>query len=458
MKVKFTHLWTSLLATYWFIPTLMVAVAVMVALALTAFEKRVDVEAYPLLGWTYSGGPEGSRQVLSTIASAVMNTAGVAFTVTIAALSLASGQFGPRLLDNFMRDRGNQVVLGTFVSTFLYCLLVLRTARGDDEVDRFVPQLATTVGVGLAGASIAAFIYFIHHVAISIQAPHVVALVAADLRRRIATRFPAELTAREHRQIAGAHVPPGLEEEGAEVPAMRDGYLQAIDEEGLVRTAAERDAVFSVERRAGHFLVRGQALVRVWPPDRLDDALADRLRGYFFAGERRTHEQDVEFAVNQLVELAVRALSPSVNDPFTANQCLDRLGAALCQIVRRQPPPRLLFDETDVLRVVFRRPLDFGGLVNAAFNPIRQNAAGAIGTQPAVVIRLMETIALVMRCTEDPEHRKILVHHAEMVYRSGMEHIYEEADRADLEARYRACMRAADARNSPMADAALERE
>jgi uncharacterized membrane protein len=448
MNVKIAHVWTSLLATYWFIPSLMAVAGAVLALVMTAIDKAVDIGDVPFLAWTFSGGPEGARSVLSVIATSIMNTAGVAFTVTIAALSLASGQFGPRLLDNFMRDRGNQLVLGTFLGTFLYCLLVLRTARGDDEVDRFVPQLSTTVGVLLAGASIAAFIFFIHHISMSIQAPHVVALVAGDLRQRIERIFPETRDPEEVLRLIRAAKPPGFDEDAAVIPAERDGYLQALDEEGLLRAATEAGAVVAVTRRPGHFIVRGQPIARVWPPDRLEDGFADRIRGLYFLGERRTHEQDVEFALNQLVELAVRALSPSTNDPFTAISCLDRLGAALCHVARVKDPAQYRFDEDGQLRLVLEAQLRFPALVDAAFNQIRQNAAG----QPSVMIRMLETLGTVVRCTGgDGEQVGVLRRHAEMVYRAAMENTPEAYDRETVEGRYREVLALAKERDESMA-------
>jgi uncharacterized membrane protein len=441
MNVKLAHVWTSLLSTYWFIPSLLAVGGVVLAFAVLAIDKGADPETVNALRFVYSGGPEGSRTVLNAIATTTMNTAGVAFTVTIAALSLASGQFGPRLLDNFMRDRGNQVVLGTFLGTYLYCLLVLRTARGDDEVDRFVPQIGTTVGVLLAGASIAAFIFFIHHIAMSIQAPHVVALVAGDLRGRISRAFPADRTPSEIRRLASASVPEGFDEDSALVAADQDGYLQALDEQGLIAEAVRCDAVIGVERRAGHFVVRGQTLARVWPADRLSEEVRERLRNRFILGERRTHEQDVEFAMNQLVELAVRALSPSTNDPFTAISCVERLGAALCEVVRRESPARYLFDERGALRLVLCAQLHFPGLVDAAFNQIRQNAPG----QPSVMIAMLETLRSVTECTDgDVEQVRVLRQHAELVYRAAMDNTPQAYDRETVEQRYRAVLAAAD--------------
>jgi uncharacterized membrane protein len=446
MNVRLAHVWTSLLSTYWFVPSLMAVGGVVLALSILAVDKRLESETVQGLRFVYSGGPEGSRTVLNAIATTTMNTAGVAFTVTIAALSLASGQFGPRLLDNFMRDRGNQVVLGTFLGTFLYCLLVLRTARGDDEVDRFVPQIGTTVGVLLAGASIAAFIFFIHHIAMSIQAPHVVALVAADLRGRIARAFPQTRSAPEIRRLADAGLPPGFAEDAAVLAADRDGYLQAMDEEGLIADAVRCDGIVAVERRAGHFVVRGQPLARVWPPDRLTEALRGELRKRFFVGERRTHEQDVEFAMNQLVELAVRALSPSTNDPFTAISCLDRLGAALCDVIRREAPARYRFGEGGSLRLVLCAQLHFPGLVDAAFNQIRQNAAG----QPSVMISMLETLRTVAECTAgEAEAVAVLRQHAELVYRAAMDNTPQPYDRDAVETRYRAVLAAAESAGAP---------
>jgi uncharacterized membrane protein len=172
-KTKLSKLWEALHSSYWFVPTLMVVIAIALAFAMLSLDRAGKSGPIESLGWIYTGGPDGARTMLSAIASSMITVAGTAFSITLVALTLASSQFGPRLLRNFMQDTGNQIVLGTFIATFIYCLLVLRTVRGDDY-NVFVPQLSVTVGIVLAIASIGVLIYFIHHASTTIQASHVI--------------------------------------------------------------------------------------------------------------------------------------------------------------------------------------------------------------------------------------------------------------------------------------------
>ena len=441
MRLRLLKFWQTVRASYWFIPTLMTVGAVALAYALIQVDSRTE-GITETLGWVYSGGPEGARAVLSTVAGSVMSTAGVTFSITIAALSLASGQFGPRILHNFMRDTGNQVVLGTFIATFIYCLLVLRTVRGGEEVGRYVPHLSVTVGVALGLASLGVLIYFIHHVAVSIQAPNVVAAVAHDLHSHIERVFPEQVgdepAAGREREAA---LPAGFEERAAVVDSGHDAYLQAIDQERLLELAVEHDLLLRVEARPGAFLLRGGRLLSAWPPERCGGEVCRELRRAFVFGAQRTHTQDVEFAVDQLVEIAVRALSPGINDPFTAMNCLDRLGAALCHFARRDLPSPVRVDDAGTPRIVVESRVTFAGMVDAAFNQIRQYGRSSV----SVTVRILETIARVMPCAPGEEERAALLRQAEMTVRGAREAVAEPQDREDVEQRWRSVLREAGA-------------
>jgi uncharacterized membrane protein len=437
VTVRLRHAWETLRSTYWFVPSLMTAAAAALAVASVMLDRRVGGDVVDELGWVFSGGSEGARAVLQVIAGSVMSTAGIVFSVTIAALSLASSQLGPRLLQNFMRDLGNQVVLGTFIATYIFCLLVLRTIRGEDTGD-FIPAISVTVAVLLALASVGVLIYFIHHVSVSIQAPNVVAEVGAELARHAEAAFRAGERMDEHPE------PPPLPDDyllsAVPVAAARDGYVQALDEEALVELAREHDLVVAVEHRPGRFVVEGGALAYLWPPERCVDGLPKKARSLFVLGEKRTPEQDVEFAAGQLVEVAVRALSPSVNDPFTAVACLDWLGAGLCRAARGRAPGPVRADREGRPRLLFRAPITFGGLADRAFDQIRQYGAAT----PAVAIRMLETIETVARCTGGRrDELRVLLEHGEQVHRAAAAAIDDPRDLRDLEERW-ARLRALD--------------
>ena len=422
----------------------MMAAAAAMAFLLLYVDRRV-VGARAGAGWLYAGGADGAKTLLSAVAGSVITVAGVVFSITIAALTQASSQFGPRLLRNFMRDTGNQAVLGTFVATFMYSLLVLRTIRaaGEDGGHAFVPHVSVTAAVLLAAASLCVLVYFIHHVSAGLQAPHVVAAVGRDLEQAIARMFPEDLG---HAPPPGCDperdVPPELRTEAAlPVPSFDDGYLQAIDQEGLMDLARERDLVLRLIARPGEFVIAGSPLLTAWPAQRADGAFAHAVNEAFIFGTQRTAEQDVEYAIDQIVEIGVRALSPAVNDPFTAMTCVDWLGAGLCRIVRAggtHSPYR--YDAAGRLRVV-ADVTDFDGLVDAAFNPMRQYGC----TSVMVTLRMLEVIAAVAGHTRDASQRAVLRHHVEMIRRAGSaDAAREPRDVHDIEQRYRAALRATE--------------
>lgn len=391
-------------------------------------DETVSDELIGSLWWVYTGSPEGARAVLSTIASSMITVAGVTFSITTVALTLASQQFGPRLLRNFMRDLGNQITLGTFVSTFVYCLLVLRTVRGSDE-SQFVPNIAVSAGVLLALASLGILIYFIHHVSTSIQAAHIIAAVAQDLHHAIERLFPARLGEGHEPEGDGSREPPPDGDSDVAV-ADYDGYIQALDSDRIVAAACEHDVLVRVEKAPGRFVRAGTVLARYWPP-RPDAAVAGALTPAFLVGAERTATQDVEFFVDQLVDVALRALSPGINDPSTAQVAIERLGAALCQLASRDIPSAYRYDAEGRLRVI-ARPLQFADLADAAFNPIRQYGR----TSVPVSIRLLEVMGDIAQCIDREDDRLVLMRHVTMVYRGAAAATSEELDRRDLDERY----------------------
>ena len=436
MRIKLRHAWASLRATYWFIPAVMAAAAGVLGLASVQVDRWLASRYVAELAWIYSGGPEGARAVLGVVAGSVMSTAGVTFSITIAALSLASTQLGPRLLHTFMRDTANQVVLGTFIATFVFCLLVLRTIQGDEEGGRFVPALSVTAGVGLGLASLGVLIFFIHHVAVSIQAPNVVAGVGRELAKHVERAFPTPERVEAARPAAT--LPADFDALAAAVDSTEDGYVQVLDEDALVAIAARAGVLLMVELRPGQFVAQGAALVRAWPPEAMNPRLARDIRRRFVVGTQRTAEQDVEFAVDQLAEVAVRALSPAINDPFTAIACLDWLGAGLCRAARGRTARTQRADARGTVRVVYRNGYTFTGLIDAAFNQIRQFGARS----PAVMLRMLETIEAVVRCTGgDRDEMQTLLHHAQMVHRAALQATAEPRDREDLQRRYAEVLR-----------------
>lgn len=432
MKTRIINFWEILQSSYWFLPILMLISAIGLSFVTLEIDGTVDGNIVRELGWIYTGGPDGARTLLSVIASSMITVAGVVFSITIVALTLASSQFGPRLLNNFMRDTGNQIVLGTFIATFMYCLLVMGTIRGVEE-NGIVPHLSITFGIILAIASLVVLIYFIHHVSISIQAENVIAAVGDDLDQAIERQFPEEKTyypfEQELRQEGD--LPKDFEQKSKAIDATGSGYLQTIDYNGLMELATEYNLLLKIEYRPGDFVTQGSAVVKAGSPEQLNQKITEEITNAFIFGTQRLRLQDIEFAINQLVEIAVRALSPGINDPFTAMTCVDRLGVALTLLVQKIIPSAYRYDEGDNLRLIMDA-VTFESLADSAFNQIRQYGRSSV----AVTIRLLETIAVIGAQTTTNGEREVLLHHAEMIKRSSEEILPERCDRKDVEKRF----------------------
>ncbi len=424
MRVRLLQYWDLVSTSFWFVPTLLSITAIALALGTVSLDAAVEKEMIQKLGWVYRGGPEGAAGVLSAIAGSMATLAGLVFSLTLVALTLASSQFGPRLLRNFMRDRFTQFVLGTFLGAFLYCLFVLRTVRREDGSE-FVPHISVTIGVVLAVVSLVMLIGFIHRLATSIQADTLVTRVFDDLRHTIDRLYPEELG--EDAAVAEPALP---DAPAATLTAQATGYLQAVDGDTLMQTTVEHNIVVEVLRRPGHYLLAGSPLARIWPQDRASEEIRKEILGTFSIGSNRTPTQDVEFVVNQLVEVAVRALSPGINDPFTAITCIDRLASGLVHLAHRKIPSAARLDDAGTLRVV-ARPVAFPEVLDTAYNQIRQYGR----TSTAVLTRLLEVLAELALCVRGGDDRAAILRHAEMIERAAR-NLPEESDRRDVAERF----------------------
>lgn len=424
MKTFLSTWWERISSSYWFFPSLLALGAIF----LSALTLHIDTEINPKwtrdTAWIWAGGAQGARNVLATIASSTITVAGVVFSITIVTLTLASSQFGPRLLRNFMSDRGTQLVLGVFVATFLYCLLVLRAIRGLDEVT-VVPFLSVTCGVGFAVASVGFLIFFIHHIATSIIAENVIARVANDLHRAIDRLYPEK----------AGHGAPANEANAAvelknpkRVLADQSGFIQAIGVDELLELAREKDLVLRLRRRPGEFVAESSVLAEIFPGAKGDAGMPEAVLSNVYFGRHRTPVQDIEYSIDQLVEVAVRALSPGINDPFTAISCVEWLGAGLIRVVGRKLPSRNRCDEDGRLRII-TDATDFDGIANAAFNQLRQYGSKSV----AVTIRILEVIGRIASHVVRQNDREILLGHAEKMREDGVREAANENDRERIE-------------------------
>jgi uncharacterized membrane protein len=407
MKSRLITLWDTLSTSFWFVPACMALAAAALSVATVELDRvGFGRSVADSVGWVWSGGAEGARSLLSTVASSMITVAGTVFSITIAALTLASSQFGPRLLRNFTRDTGNQLVLGTFVATFLYCLLVLRTVRSQAE-GGFVPYLSITAGMVLAIASIGVLIYFIHHVAGSIQAEPLIAAVASELKRDIARLCPPAPPGPGDAVSATASVLPDAP--SCPLRSTSSGYLQAIDRDGLLKMADRSGWVIRVLVRPGDFVSRGDVLAQLWSErDEICENRVDQILDAFSFGVQRTPVQDVRYGVQQLVEIAGRALSPGINDPFTAIGCTDWLADALALVARSPAPSGIRCGASGTARLV-EDPIEFAELVRLSFEPVRTYGADSV----VVLTHLLQAIGRLSAAAGRAQHRALLLDEAE---------------------------------------------
>ncbi len=419
MTAQARKLLSDLGETFWLLPGLMVAGGILLGVALVDADRSGLVPRWLIDGpWLYNGGGTGARTLLGAVASSTIGVAGTVFSITIAALSLAAGQMGPRLLRNFVRDRGNQFTLGAFLGTFSYALMVLRSVRTQAEGE-FIPHLSMSVGILLAFVCVGTLVFFVGHMAGRINVDTVVELVSEDVHRAI-------------QRLTLAQAPAGGSTPAISAPVSaicdpRRGYLQQIDADRLADWAHAQGITIRLLARPGDYVFPGTAIAVASPTGQ---GVGEAIRRATALGAQRVSEADLEFAIRQLVEVAVRALSPGINDPHTAMSVLDRLGAALCDVAGRHLPDGLTWRGGTA--VLIMPVVNYDGLADTMLHMIRQNADGS----PAVLIRMLEVLITVIGRERDPARMAALQRHADLVLGDGERDMATPADFADLRVRH----------------------
>lgn len=311
-------------ASYWFLPFILVVAAALLAFATEFIDRRPDALFFTVPDWLISGQAQSARTLLSTIAGSIIGVTGVMFSMTIVAVSFATGNLGPRLIGNFMRDRGNQWSLGILISTFVYSLLILRSIHGPQEAGpgAFVPQLSIMIALLLTFLSIFTMIYFIHHIPETINVSRITADLGRRFAREIRHAIDAELAA-EHRD----DWPDGPPTDTIFIPAT--GYIQAVDDAELQSRAEDNGWFIQIVNGPGSFVTPGHEIMRIWANGKIDDESREAMQESFATGNSRTETQNIGFIAEQFVEMIGRALSPGINDPYTALNCYNWLFAGL---------------------------------------------------------------------------------------------------------------------------------
>lgn len=422
---KLTYLKYRTLNSFWFLPSLFWLGAFLLAGLTLFFDTQGSVQDWFAVSPLFDMGAEGARSLLSTLAGSLITVTSLVFSLTLVTLTLASSQLGPRLIEQFIADGLVQVTLGSYISTFTYALLVLRSVQGGEP--SFVPALSLHMAILGTLFCVGLLIAFIHHIATIIQADWVISSVANDLLEAIPRAFPEEEADAPRRDAPPLE--PLAELAAMPVPAHRSGYVQAVAAEDLVALAAKRSGFIRLVYRPGHYIVADAALAYAGPRLREEDHEA--IRNAFVTGPKRTATEDIEFAVSALVEIALRALSPGINDPRTAMACTDWLTSAVGCAMKGKPLPALLHDAEGTPRV-WRDTVTFEGLADAAFNEIRQSAE----QNTAVTIRLIESLIRLAELARAPHHLDVITTHEARLHEAVKAHLAAGADRGTIQGRF----------------------
>jgi uncharacterized membrane protein len=427
---RLRYLWEELNASFWFIPMMLVILAIILAVFLIYLDQVVSYSTEGIFRYLLSGSIESARSVLTIIAGAMIGVASTVFSITLVALTMASSQLGSRLLRNFMYDRLNQVVLGTYVATFVYCLLILNSLI-DDGDSSFIPAISIFTALIAALASIILLIVFIHHISVSIQSDNVISDIAESLTKNIRKLFPAQL---------GQEEPPSPDMESLRSKAKyitiityhKTGYLQSINGDYLMDSARKNDITIIIHNRPGDYVISNIMGCEILSNQQCRQDIGDQINKAFIIGKIRTPFQDAEYSIRQMVEIASRALSPGINDPYTAITCIDNLTSVMCYLAGANYPDAHRYDQDGNLRVVAADQLTFEGMIDAAFNQIRQFSQSS----PAVLIRLMEAMISITRFTRTSSQRNHLLKHAKAIMHAAEKSFSEPMDITDMQMRY----------------------
>ncbi len=354
MQTYIIYIWDKLRGSYWFLPALFGLFAIVLGILLPMYEAEFLV-LFPddLPQWLETTN-DAARATLSLITGTMFTVAGTVFSISVVTLSLTSQQFGPRLLRSFMTDVTTQFTLGLLIAAAIYALLVLRVVEDHSPTtDYSPPHLSLLFAIVFTIASAATLIFFIHRITVLIQAPNVIETLARELDESL-DRLVPEKSSKKSTSDNCEDFSEDLELL-FETRSDKEGYIQAIEFENLVKIAKKYEARFKVLRRPGHFIQCGDAFVAVHGNDSFDEeqknSLTRKINRCLLVGNRRTPRQDLECAVDELVEIAIRALSPGVNDTFSALSCIDRLGGFLRRFVARPLPLRTHQDSKETTYV-----------------------------------------------------------------------------------------------------------
>lgn len=432
---RFAHAWHVLFSSFWFLPTVLTIGALITAPLLIQVDQwlQSNGQARDWMGWIYGGGMKGARRLLSAIAAAMTAITTVMFTSQITVLTYIGQEYGSRLVRNFLAEPRNQIAFGTYICTFVYALMVLRTIH-KDPVGAPVPYVAVSIAIALAMASLGVLIYSMYNTSRFLQASTIIDYAARDLEDTITrlTDEPSDRTVPTDPRAAGAAA--SFDEgviPGQPVHAPRTGYVQRIDEPRLVQWCRDRQCRIRLDRRVGDFVVAGQTVAHVLTVAPLERAQAEHIMKTITLAPQPNIEQDLRYAGNQLVQLALRAASPDRNDLLTAVMCIDRMTAGLCLLAERTPRSPLRYDRDGVPRVYLEYP-GLADLADTFLRPLREFK----GTSPSLITRMFEMLAVVASCIRREPDREAVRREMQWIAESWCDRPDNSIDRERIRAAY----------------------
>ncbi len=432
MRARLIQFWFNIQSSYWFIPFTMGVLACVLALIIIALDRSWGTALISSQPWLYANTPEAARSILACVAGSMITVGGVVFAITISSVSQSASQYGPRLLTNFMRDRGNQFALATFTSTFLYCIIVLRSVETESETIRnvsgFVPHLAIFVALILTFASVGILIYFVHHVPQSIHISNVIAQIGNELNAKLDVIFPERIGNEDSSQGKNDAEQFGEDSVGDDERLIHvdgTGYVQTLDAESVFEVAIKADVLIKLTCRPGDFVFPGRIVARVSPKQNASDDVAQQIASAYAWGTQRTPSQDIMFLVNELIEIAARALSPGMNDPYSAMGATDWLSAALVHCMERETPEGQRFDEEGVLRVV-AEPINFEELIDHSIGAL----CPYVCQDRNAATHLVRCLVRLTDAANTKYHREVIQRSATLLHKSCQNQSWYENDKS----------------------------
>ncbi|HBV21437.1 MAG TPA: hypothetical protein DEF07_06925 [Nitrosomonas sp.] len=438
--------WEKLLTTIWFVPVLISTGLVIFAIGLLSLDQQFDVHNW---SWTSTLqiGTVGIRQVLSVTTSAIISLTGVVFSISVVALTLAANQFGSKILYNFLRDNKNKVVLGLLIGSFLYGLALLSVIDTHTDSSQQIPFISVIGSLVLTVSAVIGLIYFIHNISTTIQADQIISLIGEELNQAIEKTL-LDLDDRHTIQSAkqkwdiATHAMPVKT-----IYAATSGYVEFIDLAKLNKIAEKENQHIELLLRPGDFIIENAPIIRIYDDEDISETYPNIVRLCISLGRKRTPFNDIEFAIMQLLQIALRALSPGINDSLTAISCIDWLSSSLGRMANKRFPYDYLEDQNGIIRIK-KHEFGFADAADTMFHPLRQNARG----NEMVMIHLLETISRILQVNKNPQYSQALFHHAELILEASKESFQSTSDKNELIKRFDKCQKIFEQSNARFPD------